>query len=84
MTLTLPLIDVAALSSTNFEDRLAVAKQIRQACLDKGFSILSIMASVQIYSSKYSNIASNFLIYRCQPKNRSIKINRLPIVAMNL
>ncbi|MFU8927737.1 isopenicillin N synthase family dioxygenase [Acinetobacter puyangensis] len=57
MTLTLPLIDVAALSSTNFEDRLAVAKQIRQACLDKGFFYIinhGISADLQQQVFQYS------------------------------
>ena len=34
---SLPVIDIAGLSSNSLADQLAVAKQLRQACLDKGF-----------------------------------------------
>ena len=36
-TSALPIIDISGLSGTETSSRLAVAKQLRQACLDKGF-----------------------------------------------
>jgi isopenicillin N synthase-like dioxygenase len=34
---TLPVIDIAGLSSSHPQDRMAVARQLRAACIDKGF-----------------------------------------------
>jgi isopenicillin N synthase-like dioxygenase len=38
---SLPIIDVSGLSSSEPADHLAVARQLRQACLDKGFFYVS-------------------------------------------
>jgi isopenicillin N synthase-like dioxygenase len=38
---SLPVIDISGLRSSRREDRLAVARQLRAACLDKGFFYIS-------------------------------------------